>query len=89
MPAKVQNLMCDGSSSEMSFSLTWEEPVAQGSGVVGYRVEAQRVEQQSSRELISVPLSPAYDEVIGDTQADVTQGLRMSMLRECTREYAC
>ena len=68
----------------MSFSLTWEKPVAQGSGVVGYRVEAQRVEQQASRELISVPLSPAYDEEIEGTQADVIQGLRMSMLLECT-----
>ena len=77
VPAKVQNLMCVGSSPTMSLSLTWERPVAQGNGVIGYRVKAQRVEQRPSRELVSLPLSPTYDREIGETQAEVILGLRM------------
>ena len=75
-PAKVENLRCVGDPSDMSLSLTWGEPMAQGSEVVGYSVEAQEVKrQQSSRQLESVPLMPAYDEEVNGAQARVTQGL--------------
>ena len=60
----------------MSLSLTWGEPMAQGSGVVGYSVEALRVQhRQSSRQLESVSLMPAYNEEVNGTQARVIQGL--------------
>ena len=82
VPNKVRNLMCVGNSPTLSLSLTWEKPDFQGSGVVGYMVKAQRVEQRPSREPVSVPLLPVYDKELGETQAQVTQGLRMSMLLE-------
>ena len=75
VPAKVQNLLCRGNSADTSLIVTWGEPVAQGSGVIGYSVECQRVHQSPSRELVTMPLSPAYDEEVEETQALVTQGL--------------
>ena len=78
MPAKVENLMCVGDSGDMSLTISWGEPMAQGSGVVGYSVEAQKVEQLPSRELRSVPLSPAYDVGVEETRAQVTQELGMN-----------
>ena len=64
----------------MSLTVTWEEPepLAQGSGVIGYSVECQRVTQSLSRELMPVPLVPAYDVGVEETRAQVTQGLGMS-----------
>ena len=52
--------------------------MAQGTTVVGYSVECRRVNQLPSRELETVPLTPAYDEGVAETQAQVTQGLGMS-----------
>ena len=78
MPAKVENVMCVGDPEDMSLSISWGKPMAQGSGVVGYSVEAQKVEQLPSRELRSVPLSPAYDVGIEETRAQVTQELGMN-----------
>ena len=69
----------------MSLTITWGEPVAQGTGVVGYSVECQRVNQLPSRELVPVPLVPAYDVGVKQTQAQVTQGLGMNTTeRTCT-----
>ena len=65
----------------MKLTITWEEPVAQGTEVVAYGVECQRVMSQSlSRELVTVPLTPAYDVGVEETQAQVTQGLGMNHL---------
>ena len=75
VPAKVQNLVCRGNSADMSLTVTWGELVARGSGVIGYSVECQRVHQSPSRELVTMPLSPAYDEEVEETRALVTQGL--------------
>ena len=69
--------MCFRNSEGTSLSVTWDRPVAQGSEVVGYRIEAMRLEQLPSRELVAVPLSPAYDEGTGEIEAEITQGLRM------------
>jgi hypothetical protein len=78
VPAKVQNLQCSGNSDDMSLSISWGEPMAQGTVAVGYSVECRRVNQLPSRELMTVPLSPAYDEGLDETQAQVTQGLGMN-----------
>jgi hypothetical protein len=75
VPARVQNLECSGNPDDMSLSISWGEPVAQGTVVVEYSIECRRVDQLPSRELVTVPLSPAYDEGVGETQARVTQGL--------------
>ena len=75
MPARVQNLECRGNPDDVSLSISWEEPMAQGTTVIGYSVECQRVNQSPSRELVTVPLTPAYDVGVGETQAQVTQGL--------------
>ena len=64
----------------MSLTITWGEPVDQGTGVAGYSVECQRVNQLPSRELVPVPLVPAYDVGVEETQAQVTQGLGMKHL---------
>ena len=64
----------------MSLSITWGEPVAQGTGVVGYSVECQRVNQLPSRKLETVPLTPPYDVGVEETEAQVTQGLGMKHL---------
>ncbi len=49
--------------------------MAQGTVVVEYSVECRRVDQSPSRELMTVPLSPTYNECVDETQAQVTQGL--------------
>ena len=59
----------------MSLTVTWGEPVDRGSRVIGYSVECQRVYQSPSRELVTMPLSPVYDEEVEETRALVTQGL--------------
>ena len=67
----------------MSLTITWEEPepMAQGSGVnIGYSVECRRVSQSLSRELVTVPLIPAFDVGVEDTQTQVTQGLGMNFV---------
>ena len=78
----VQNLMCVGNSDETSLAITWDRPVAQGSEVFEYRIEASRLQQLASRELVTVPLSPVYDELSRLTEAQVTQGLGMSLVSE-------
>ena len=75
VPAKVQNLVYRGNSADTSLTVTWGEPVARGCGVIGYSVDCQRVHQLPSRELVTMPLSPAYDEEVEETRALVTQGL--------------
>ena len=49
--------------------------MAQGTTVIGYSIECRRVNQSPSRELVTVPLTPAYDVGVDETQAQVTQGL--------------
>jgi hypothetical protein len=75
VPARVQNLECSGNPDDMSLSISWGEPVAQGTVVVEYSVKCWRVDQSPSRELVTVPLTPAYDEGVDETLAQVTQGL--------------
>jgi hypothetical protein len=75
VPARVQNLQCSGNPDDMSLSIFWGEPVAQRTVVVEYSVECRRVNQLPSRELVTVPLTPAYDEGVDETRAQVTQGL--------------
>ena len=75
----VQNLMCVGNSDETSLTVTWDRPVAQGSEVIEYKIEASRLRQLASRELVAVPLSPVYDELLRLTEAQVTQGLGMCL----------
>ena len=38
----------------MSLTITWGEPVAQGTEIVAYCIECQRVNQLLSRELVTV-----------------------------------
>ena len=66
---------CRGNPDDMSLSISWGEPMAQGTTVVGYSIECRRVNQLLSRELVTVPLTPAYDVRVDETQAQVTQGL--------------
>ena len=68
-----------GDPSSTSLSLSWVVPDDPGSGIVGYRVEAQRLQHrsQASRDLVSVPLSPVFDKEIKETQAKVSEGLGM------------
>ena len=63
--------------------------MAQGSEVVGYSVQAQRIIQQPSRELVSISLSPAYDMAVEEKQAEVTRGL--GIYYECCQvcNHAC
>ena len=65
----------------MSLTITWEEPLARGSGVVGYSVECQRVTQSLSRELVPVPLIPAYDVGVEETRVQVTQQLGIRSIK--------
>ena len=69
--------MCVGDSADTSLDISWGEPITQSSGVVGYSVKAQRIIQQPSRDLVSIPLSPAYDEEVGEKQAEISHGLGM------------
>jgi hypothetical protein len=78
VPAKIQNLECSGNPDDTSLSISWGEPVAQGTVVVGYSVECRRVNQLPSRELVTVPLTPAYDEGVDETEVQVMQGLGMN-----------
>ena len=57
--------------------------MAQGTTVVGYSVECRRVTQLPSRELVTVPLTPAYDVGVDETRAQVTQGLGMNTTHVC------
>ena len=69
--------MCRGNPTSVSLAIAWGEPMAQGSGIFGYSIKCQRVHQLPSRELVTVPLSPAYDEEVEETWTQVTQGLGM------------
>ena len=71
-----------GQPSSMSLSLSWVVPDNRGSGVVGYRVEVQRLRHrsQASKDLLSEPLTPEFDKEIKETQVQVTQGLGMCLL---------
>ena len=84
VPGSVQNLKCEGSASPMHLTISWGAPVEQGSGIIGYRVEVLRLrhtESSESREVESVPLTPAYTKEVEGTQTQVTQGLgRLIML---------
>ena len=63
--------------SVSTLSLSWERPVQVGSGIVGYRVEVQRLQHTSSgsQDLESVPLVPEYNIEVKEVQAEVNQGL--------------
>ena len=89
MPAKVQNLECRGNPDDMSLSISWGEPMVQGTTVVEYIVKCQRVNQSPSRELVTVPLTPAYDEEVDETQAQVTQGLGIIVYTSIILYLAC
>ena len=79
VPAKVQNLVCTGNSADTSLTITWGEPMAQGTVVVGYSVECREVIQLPSRELDTVPLMTPFDVGVSVTRAQVTQAQGLGM----------
>lgn len=74
-PGPINNLKCKG--TPLSLSLSWEDSVERELNVGGYRVEVLQLQHKSqwSKELEYVPLSPAFNVEVKDTQALVTQGL--------------